>query len=88
MVDECYDSKLREAERDNEEYHCGIFALRSYQRSGPGTQTEVGGYFEIRLNLISTQSRDRSPETVVCLQQYGDRLCDTKYLAIFISKCC
>ena len=87
-MDECYDSELREAEGDNEEYHCGIFALRSYQRSGPGTQAEVGDYFEIRLNLISTQSRDRFPETVLCLQQYGDRLCDAKYLAIFISKCC
>jgi len=87
-MDECDDSKLREAEGDNEEYHCGIFALRSYQRSGPGTQAEVEGYLEIRLDLISTQSRDRLPETVVCLQQYGDRLCDAKYLAILISKCC
>jgi hypothetical protein len=33
MVDECYDSKLREAKGDDEEDHRGVFALRSYQRS-------------------------------------------------------
>jgi hypothetical protein len=68
LVDECYDSKLREAKGDDEEDHRSVFTLHSYQHSRPDTRAEVGNYFEVRLNLISVQGRNRCAKAVVSLQ--------------------